>query len=150
MKFTPKSDQELAAGTLIPEGVYPFEVSEAVSKTSKSGNEMIELNLRIYMPDGRVRMQRDWLLEKLAYKLSHFCKYTGLTARYEAGTLTDTDCQNKSGYIKIVIQEQKDQQTKYRNAVADYVKSPLSGSSKPQPTEAQLANQTERNDEVPF
>ena len=111
---------------------------------------MIELNLRVYMPDGRVRMQRDWLLEKLAYKLSHFCKYTGLTARYEAGTLTDTDCQNKSGYVKIVIQEQKDQQTKYRNAVADYVKALLSGSSKPQPTEAQLANQTERNDDVPF
>jgi len=122
MKFSPKSEKEIAEANLIPVGTYPFEVMEADSKLSKAGNEMIELQLRIFMPDGRERSVMDWLMEKVAYKLFHFCTYSGLAVEYGNGTLKSTDCVGKTGYCTIAIQEDKTGQYQPRNSVKDYVR----------------------------
>lgn len=157
MNFAAKTEKQLTEEKLIPEGVYPFEVTSSEDKKSKAGNDMIELELRVFMPDGRQRVLRDWLMEKMAFKLYHFCAYTGLAVKYEAGTLHSSDCVGRTGYAKIVIQEDKKGQYPDRNSVADYVRTQEMKkdgvvASKPQPTTAQLANQTATgaDEDVPF
>lgn len=165
MNFSAKTEKQLQSELLIPAGVYPFTVTTAENKKSKAGNDMIELELRVFMPDGRERGLRDWLMEKMAFKLFHFCAYTGLATKYEAGTLEAGDCVGRSGFAKIIVQADKQGQYPDRNSVADYARSadgkmPAGGgiaATKPQPTEAQLANQAEpagaaegADEDVPF
>ena len=160
MNFAPKTEKQLAEERLIPAGNYPFEVIASEAKQSKAGNDMIELSLRVFMPDGSSRQLLDWLMEKMAYKLFHFCAYTGLAQKYEAGTLTAEDCNGRSGFVKIGIQADKSGQYPDRNNVADYVRSldgkmtsgGIASLGRPQPTEAQLANQDNApaTEDVPF
>jgi hypothetical protein len=118
MKFTPKSVEEIALDSLLPEGVYPFEVLDAVDTLSKAGNEMLKLKLVVF-GDGSSPHIYDYLLEKLAYKLRHFAEATGLLAEYEAGELTAQHCVNKEGYCKLGIERQDGYEP--RNTVKDYM-----------------------------
>lgn len=122
MKFKPCSEKEIAEANLIPVGTYPFEVMEAEDKLSKAGNDMIQVELRVFMPDGRERGVLDWLMEKVAYKLFHFCTYSGLATEYGNGTLKAADCVGKTGYCSIGVQEDKTGQYPPRNNVKDYVR----------------------------
>lgn len=145
MNFTSKTEKQLAEERLMPKGVYPFEVISADDKKSKAGNDMIELEVRLFMPDGTTRSLRDWLMEKMAFKLFHFCAYTGLSQKYEAGTLQSSDCVGRTGYAKVDIQADKTGQYPDRNSIGDYVRQEIKRdggvvASKPQPTDAQLAN----------
>jgi hypothetical protein len=155
MQFQAKTEKQINEENLIPEGVYPFDVMNADNKTSKAGNEMIELELRIYCADGRERSLNDWLMPKMAFKLFHFCAYCGLSQQYDAGTLTAADCVGKSGFVKIGIQADKQGQYPDRNSVKDYVRpEPKLGSAKIAPaplTEKQIGNVTEGPaEDVPF
>ena len=133
MKFVPKTADELARDNLLPAGVYPFEVIEAVDTLSKVGNEMIKLKLMVFGPDGETPHVFDYLLEKLAYKLRHFAEFTGLLPQYEAGELTAIHCLNKQGYVKLAIEEQEGFSPK--NSVKDYVEKP-EGAATPAPRPA--------------
>ena len=160
MNFAPKTEKQLAEERLIPAGNYPFEVIKAEAKQSKAGNDMIETTIRVFLIDGTSRQLTDWLMEKVAFKLFHFCAYTGLAQQYEAGTLTAGDCEGRSGYVKVIIQQDKKGEFPDRNSVADYVRS-LDGKmtsggiapvAKAQPTDEQLANLTPTgaDEDVPF
>ena len=70
MNFTPKSEKELSEENLFPAGIYPFEILEATDKTSKKGNDMIELKLRVFHGE-RHQIVNDYLLESIGYKLRH-------------------------------------------------------------------------------
>ena len=118
MRFVPKSSEEIALDSLLPEGVYPFEVLAAVDTLSKAGNEMLKLKLVVF-GDGDVTHVYDYLLEKLAYKLRHFAEATGLLTEYEAGELTADMCLNKEGYCKLAVERQEGYEP--RNTVKDYV-----------------------------
>jgi hypothetical protein len=149
MQFAPKTEKQLVEENLIPAGTYPFEVAQAESKRSKGGNEMIELNVRIFLDDGRSRFIRDYLLEKLAFKLFHFCTYTGLAKEYEAGTLQAQDCNGRTGFAKIGIKKDKTGEYPDQNAILDYVRPEMKSSGvteRPQPTAEQLANQVNKDD----
>ena len=158
MNFAAKTEKQLHEERLIPLGIYPFDVTAAENKTSKKGNEMIQLELRVYMPDGTMREIPDWIMEKMAFKLFHFCAYTGLAVKYEQGTLQAEDCIGRSGFVKIGIQEDKTGQYPPRNSVADYMRSLDGGikkdgavNAKSQPSDAQLSNKSDGPDEdVPF
>ena len=161
MQFQAKTEKQIAEENLLPKGTYPFEVIEATAKKSKAGNDMIELKLRIFAPDGTEWEARDWIMEKMAFKLFHFCAYCGLSTQYQNGTLLATDCVGKTGYAKIVIKEDETGKYQPSNSVADYVRAPEGAGTgmkrdgvmpKPQPTEAQLANQTGNgpDEDVPF
>lgn len=121
MKFTPRSDEELSKA--FPKGEYPFEVVGAVDKTSKSGNDMIELNLAIYHPNGKQARVFDYLLEVMEFKLKHFCQAVGLLHLYEKGTFGADDAFGRSGKCIIDIQPAKDGYPE-KNIVKDYVKLP--------------------------
>jgi hypothetical protein len=118
MRFAPKSAEELAMESLLPEGIYPFEVLDAIDTLSKAGNEMLKLKLVVF-GDGSTPHVYDYLLEKLAYKLRHFAETTGLLAAYEAGELTAEMCLNKEGYCKLTVERQEGYEP--RNTVKDYV-----------------------------
>lgn len=125
MKFTPKTDDELNSMNLIQEGNYNFEVLEAKSQLSKSGNEMIKVKLGLWDNNGVMRVMFDYLLEAMAHKLHHFCDSTGLREKYNSGELNDTDCLSKTGTVHIVIEKGKEKPEggNYpdRNSVKDYL-----------------------------
>ena len=150
MNFKPKTEDQLKSERLIMDGVYPFEVMEAKDACSKAGNDMIALNLCIFLEDGSTRNLMDFLMEKMMYKLLHFCRETGLGGRYESGDLTPDDCQGKTGYVKIGSQVRKDT-GEIQNTVKDYVPDPkqktIPGTV---PTDEQLSNKQEDNEDVSF
>lgn len=146
MKLTPLSDQELEAMNLIPKGDYQFEVVSAEDTTSKSGNDMIKLQLKVWDHEGRENTIYDYLLEAMPKKLKHFAKHLGLIAKYEAGELLADDCIGKCGTLHLVIQEDKSGKYAPKNSVGDYIQKKEFVSSKSQPvTEEDLFN-----DEIPF
>ena len=67
MKFTPMTEQDLqdqadSYGPW-PKGSYNAEITSAIEKQSKAGNDMIALELKVYNANGDFRTMKDWLLE---------------------------------------------------------------------------------------
>lgn len=127
MLFNPKTENELQALNLLPDGTYKFHVDEAQDTKSKSsGADMIKLNLSIFDQNGKEHIVIDYLLASLLYKVLHFAETTELESKYSAGSLNAADCIGKTGYAKIYTQigQDKGDGTNYpnRNAVKDYVK----------------------------
>lgn len=136
MKFNPMSEDELNRASLLEEGVYPFEVIAASDEISKAGNEMIKLKLAVFGPNDQQAHIYDYLMEKIAFKLRHFCEVTGLLAKYEAGSLSELDCEGKSGFVKIKV-EPANGGYSAKNSVADYIK-PAASSTAPMEFPRQL------------
>ena len=122
MRFTPKSEKELNEERLLPEGNYPFQISQAESKLSKKGNEMIELLVRVYKPDGQFILVTDYLMEAMMFKLLHCCQACGLEEQYNQGILDARDFIGKTGMLKLKIDPEKDGFPP-KNSVKDYIKS---------------------------
>jgi hypothetical protein len=108
MKFAPKSSEELALDGLFPAGKYPFEVIKSEDAVSKSGNEMVKLSLKVYGQGERVTTVFEYLMASNQQRLSQFCTFTGLAAKYEAGELEASDCEGRQGWVCIKIQPAKD------------------------------------------
>ena len=108
MKFAPKSSEELALDGLFPAGKYPFEVIKSEDSVSKSGNEMVKLSLKVYGQGERVTTVFEYLMASNQQRLSQFCTFTGLAAKYEAGELEASDCEGRQGWVCIKIQPAKD------------------------------------------
>ena len=101
MRTEPKSEAEIQSMMLMPEGIYPFTVVEAKERVSKSGNEMIELKLEVIDGYNRPHFIFDYLLASMAFKLRHFCEYTGLLDKYDADNLQASDCVRKRGFVEL-------------------------------------------------
>jgi hypothetical protein len=152
MKFQPKSEDDINNERLCPEGVYPFEVLKATEGKSKSsGADMITLKLRVFVGAEDTYLIDDYLLDSVAYKLFHFCSYTGLAQKYESGTLADKDCEGKTGYLKMGIQKGKKKDDggvwPDRNTVKDYVRG---DGIKPNRIGSPTASEQPASDDVPF
>lgn len=149
MQFEPKTEDELSAGLLLPDGVYDFEVIDAAEKVSKKGNPMMVVNLMVYAPDGSTRYVRDFLMEAIAYKLRHFCAATGLLGAYNDGVLTSDMCAGRPGKVKIVTESQDGFPP--RNAVKDYIVAEAGSvptrSTAPAPATAHTVH---AEDDIPF
>ena len=137
MKFSPKTDDEINALNLIEPGIYDFEVMDAKDKTSKSGNEMIELRLKVWDKNGLEHHIYDYLLEALAFKLKHFSKVSGLLVKYEHGTIFATDCIGKSGKVEVIIQKGQPNPNggvySDKNSIKDYIESSMPSSAVTKP-----------------
>lgn len=118
----PLTREEVKLGDMIQPGIYPFEVLDAVDEISKSsGNDMIKLILKIYLPDGRVKTIFDYLLESMEYKMAHFFESVGAWSIYERGDFDSNDCIGKAGMVKIYIQKDKSGLYPDKSAVQDYI-----------------------------
>lgn len=140
MQFTPKTEKEIAMEGLLDEGTYPFEVVEAKDEVSKKGNEMIAIKLKVFGPNGEEHFLRDWIMEKVSYKLRHFCEVTGLLPKYEKGSLDALECVGVSGYCVVAIKDNKDFGP--QNQIKDYVLTPESSEK--------AKSLTEGDDDIPF
>lgn len=132
MNFVAKSEEELKAELVMPEGEYDFEVIEAADAVSKKGNDMIVVKLKVFAPDGGFRLVTDYLMAKMAFKLRHFCETTGMMDRYEAGGLMARHCEGRSGRVLLQVEPERksdDGAKTYppKNSVGDYAKAPASG-----------------------
>lgn len=119
MQFDPQNEKDIRAKMVLPAGDYDFEVAEATDTTSKKGNEMIALKLRVFCPDGSTRQISDWLLPTMELKLNRFCHATGLQDAYFAGAIDAYACLNVAGRCKLIVQEQEGYGV--QNSVKDYL-----------------------------
>ena len=115
-----KRDREIARKKwLLEPGVYDFEVTMAEDTTSKKGNPMIALTLRVFGPDSAV-VVRDWLLESggFAFKTRHFARACGVIDDYEEGQLDANRCQGLTGRVQIIVEDRDE--WGHQNRVRDY------------------------------
>jgi len=152
MNFTPKTEQQIKEDMLLPKDNYSFEVIEAVNKKSKKGNDMIELKVLIYPknPEASPRQMNDYLMEKMMFKLKHFCDETGLQAKYTAGTLTSDDCVGKTGKCQIIIQEDETGQYGPKNSIRDYGAAKKQDIGGPIPEAGSSKKEEMAKDDIPF
>jgi hypothetical protein len=122
MQFPPKTrdeiEKERTSFAPFPKGWYDFEVMQAEDTTSKAGNDMIKLKLRVFGDTGGERHVYDYLLESLATKLFDFCEAVGLVDKYDAGTLTADDCLGRTARVKLDVEDKPGYAAK--NIVKDY------------------------------
>ena len=150
MRYTPKTEKQIAEEKLLPKGQYPFQISGAIDKTSKSGNEMIELTIRVYKPDGAFMLVNDYLLESMAYKVRHAAVACGLEKEYDTGELPASLFIGKEGVLELTIQSDKNGVYADKNAVKDYVV-PKDGDVKTQAPKSKIPPTDDGlEDEIPF
>jgi hypothetical protein len=154
MKFTPKSEQEVASGGLWPAGTYDFQVVSAEETTSKSsGADMIKLTLHVFNDHGAKITVFDYLVgtEKAQFKVRGFAAAVGLIESYDAGALDAFEMEGRSGQCKLAIQKDTTGQYGDKNSVASYL-TPVGGVAKPKASIAKPARAVVANldDEIPF
>lgn len=149
MKFTPRTEAETKqeSANLWEPGFYDFEIMTGTDKTSKSGNEMIELKVKIFNNEGEEKIVFDYLLESMAWKLRHASEACGLLAKYEKGELVGGDFEGCTGKLKLKIDRNKDQSYPDKNAVTDYVSAPAKERAVERKTKKSPA--ADLNDELP-
>lgn len=151
MRFQPKTEKELNEERLLPEGEYPFQISGAEDKISKSGNEMIELTVRVFKPDGSFNLVTDWLLESMMFKLLHCCQACGLEDQYNAGSIKSDMFIGKEGMLKLKIVPEGDYPAK--NAIKDYIpgkKAEIPADNLNKTLDSQKNSGDDLSDEIPF
>lgn len=121
MKTTPKTEKEIYEARLLPKGWYPFTINDATEKTSRAGNEMIEVNVRVYRGEG-FSFVKDYLMDTEfgAGKLRHISETCGVLVEYESGNLNADDLKGKEGFCKIAIKVDKDGKFPDQNNIQDY------------------------------
>lgn len=122
MDYKPRTEREIKDSMVLSPGEYDFEIETAVEKTSKKGNDMIEMQVRIFCPDGTTRLLRDWLVaggDLGELKINHFVHATGLQDCYFAGNFSALDCEGACGRLRLTITSSE--QYGDQNSVKDYI-----------------------------
>ena len=126
MQFNSKSREDLAKASLTPPGEYDFEIMRAEETTSKKGNEMIKLKLRVFVENGEIHVY-DYIVGGMEYKLANFCDAIGRSDDYDDGEIKADNLEGCAGKLKLVIEEAvKDEDTgevkwPAKNAVKTYL-----------------------------
>lgn len=125
MKYVPREEKEIRSSLVIPPGEYDFEVVRAAEKVSKSGNDMIELDLKVFHDAGESYV-RDWLVpgsDLGDLKLNRFAFATGLEDIFFNGGLSEAACLGACGKARITISSSEEYGD--QNSVKGYVVSKL-------------------------
>lgn len=121
MRFDPKTETEVL--NLLPKGVYFFEVTNAKDTSSKAGNDMMVLTLKVYN-DEQSKTITDYLvgqIDSMAYKIRHFAESIDMLTEYESGEMLAETVIGAAGQCKVDIDE-KDPAFPPKNVIRDYVK----------------------------
>ena len=127
MQFNSKSREDLAKASLTPPGEYDFEIMRAEETTSKAGNAMIKLKLRVFVENGEIHVYDYLVAGGMEYKLANFCDAIGRSEDYDAGNIKADSLEGCGGKLKLVIEEAvKDEDTgevkwPAKNAVKTYI-----------------------------
>lgn len=147
MKFTPRSESELKTDfPLLEDGIYDVEVLTGEDTQSSKGNDMIKINLAVWVGDKVKCRIFDYLLTShpiCEAKLRHACDSFGLLDKYQAGMLEGNHFIGRLGKAKITKEPAKDGYDA-SNKIKDYVCKP----AKPIATTQHRPNVVEDN--LPF
>lgn len=146
MRFKPKTEDEVR--NLLPDGDYNFECIEAIETTSSKGNEMVVLRLNVFHGNRTLEI-RDYIVEKMAHKLRHFCYSVGLEQEYEAGEVQAVECEGRRGVARI-RQEEGDSQYPPKNIVKDYVAASRNGDTIPKEAPVYTGPSVPKDQDIPF
>jgi len=166
MEFKPKSREEIEKDaderkremnrkSLLKPGIYDFEVMRAEEATSRAGNPMIKIKLRIFHDGGELHVY-DYLVSTNEAKLASFCDSIGKAEEYDAGAINTDSLEKCSGRAKIGIEDERPKDDgegnwPAKNKVKDYLpKSEKEGGrkvEKPKPTKAEAEAEAE---DLPF
>lgn len=132
----PLSEEELDVFALLDEGIYDFEVTKSEDGMSKSNNPMNTIHLKIWKPDGSLKIMKDYLVFSSVNfcirKIRHFCDAVGILGEFEKGEIRK-DFSGLAGKLELIIKEGglipedkldgKPSGSKYptKNEVKDYV-----------------------------
>lgn len=147
MQFEPKTEKQLREEMLMPPDEYDATVIEAEDATSKKGNPMIALVLRVYRKDGRTAQLRDWLMPTMGLKLLFFCEAAGLKDKYASGDVTADDCHQRDVRVKVGIRKDATGQYPDQNTVLDYIPRGATTEGKPA---SPVADKVFEEAEIPF
>lgn len=160
MKFEPKTEAQVSSYQTYAPGVYDFEIVKATDETSKAGNDMIKVVLKIFGNDGTSSIISDYLLtnEEMAYKLRHCCSAIGIIKKYESGELEAGDFVTGVGKVKLKIDKGKEKDDKSgfyqdRNAVVDYIAGDDRSASEKEKSDKNHGlkrNKAKLDDSIPF
>lgn len=131
--ITPLTEEELEKSELHESGIYDFEVLKSVSKTSKSGNPMSELTIRIWDKQGVPFNIFDYLVFSQITlnirKVKHFCEAIGHDDWYAEGKIPE-ELGGYSGRLELGYQKEKEKEGggfwPAKNVVLDYLKPTMS------------------------
>lgn len=147
--------REMNRKSLLKPGIYDFEVMLAEETTSRAGNAMIKLKVRVFHDGGEAHLY-DYLVSTQVEKLCAFCDAVGLSKEYDAGDVKSDDMEGRSGRAKIGIEDEKPKEDgegnwPAKNKIKDYLpRSEKDGGrkvEKPEPTPAEAAAEKE---DLPF
>lgn len=124
MQFTPKTEEEIAMGGLLPEGLYPYKVTKSQDSVSRAGNEYIALTLDVF--DRNFVRSPVFTNLSLVKLLKHFCDVNGMQEQYKSGNIPDIEFMGKhGGLVHIGIEPEKPNGNggmyRAKNIVLDYV-----------------------------
>lgn len=139
MKFTPKSEEELAAFPVWDDGEYSFEILSSVKfgskeyktcdRQDKNQNDMLQLVVNVFNDNDEKKAIVDYLSTGSRIgemKLRHAAVACGLLPQYLSGELNAEDFIGKAGKVKLYTQKgkAKDDGSGFwpdKNAIGDYV-----------------------------
>lgn len=117
--YTPQTEEKLNEGRtssdILPPGTYYGHIVDAKEETSKNGNPMIHLELKV---EGRYI--HDYIGGWNEWKLKHLMDAVGLD--YMHGRVTMDDLCGKRVYVKTRIEKSKDPKYEDKAVVSDYLK----------------------------
>lgn len=123
MEYTPQKESDIRSNMLLQPGVYDFEVAGATEKTSKAGNDMIEMQVRVFPgDDSSPRLLRDWLVagsDLGELKINRFAHAVGVEDQYFAGQFSALSCEGAAGKCKVIVTSSA--QYGDQNQIRDYV-----------------------------
>lgn len=128
MRFTPKTEEELRASLLLPEGIYNYKVIKAEDKISAAGNEYISLVLQVWDSEGHESAVFTNL--SLIKLLKHLCDVNNMQLDYKGGDIPASKFMNKcEGKVVLGVEPEKPNGSggyyPPKNIVKDYVPAPI-------------------------
>ncbi|HMH11137.1 MAG TPA: DUF669 domain-containing protein [Candidatus Nitrosopolaris rasttigaisensis] len=102
-----KDQAEIARYSLMEKGRYKAVIKKQESKTSKSGNPMMEVILEVYDNSGDIHQVKDyWVFsKKMMWKVIHSMEACGLLKEYENKTFQPYMVEEKCVDVMVGIQK---------------------------------------------
>ena len=134
-------------------GDYDLMVYKAEETISKSGNEMLKLELHVYARDGYKRTVFDYILssDSAQWKARHMMESIGLARRYDQGIIEPHEIEGKPGRCKIKVQPATGEWPA-KNSIVDYLVPSQADAAAPRARQPAAAPTGADNldDEIPF
>lgn len=118
--LNPMTEEEALVSGLLPKGEYAFTVVNCESGTSRKGQPHLCVTLKVFDNAGEYKMVTDYLsVHYMQFKLRHFIVSLFGEEFYNQNKFTPEQAFDKTGRVKLFVQEGKDGFPP-KNAVADY------------------------------